>query len=134
MKYLLDTNICIAIIKHKPPAALNHVLQHAADDLGVSSVTVAELRYGADRSAYPQQNHAALDAFLAPLVVANFDSSAASCYGALRAELERETQPLGPLDTIIAAHALSLGTTLVTSNTAELSRVAGLAIEDWLKP
>jgi hypothetical protein len=67
MKYLLDTNICIAIIKHKPPVALNHVLQHAADDLGVSSVTVAELRYGADRSAYPQQNHAALDAFLAPL-------------------------------------------------------------------
>ena len=131
MKYLLDTHLCIAIIKRKPATALNRILQHAADDLGVSSLTVGELRHGAERSAYPQQNHAALDAFLAPLVVAHFDSAAAARYGALRAELERETLPLGPLETIIAAHALSLGATLATSKAGELAGIPGLEIENW---
>ena len=132
MKYLLDTNICIYIIKRKPQSVLNRFQRHSADDLGISSVTVAELRYGAEKSGRPHQNHAALDAFLAPLLVADFDSLAADRYGKVRAELERCGTPIGPLDTMIAAHSLSLAVTLITANITEFSRVPGLEIENWI--
>lgn len=132
MKYLLDTNICIYLIKRKPPSVLSRFQQHSAHELGISSVTVAELRYGAEKSGRPHQNHAALDAFLAPLLVADFDSLAANHYGEVRAELERRGTPIGPLDTMIAAHSLSLAVTLITANTSEFSRVPGLKIENWM--
>lgn len=132
MKYLLDTNICIFVIKRKPPSVLDRFEQYSPGDLGISSVTVAELRYGAEKSGRAEQNHAALDAFLAPLVIADFDALAADRYGKVRAELERRGTPIGPLDTMIAAHSLSLGVTLITGNTSEFSRVPGLAIENWI--
>lgn len=131
MKFILDTDICIFVIKRKPPSVLDRFGQHSQDDLAISSVTVAELRYGAEKSARPQQNHAALDAFLAPLVIADFDAVAADHYGRIRAELERQGTPIGPLDTMIAAHALALAVTLITGNTSEFSRVPGLVMENW---
>lgn len=134
MKYLLDTNICIFVIRRKPTTVLTRFSQYAADEIGISSVTLAELRYGADKSPRPAQNHAALDAFIVPLAIVDFDSSAADCYGRIRADLERQGTPIGPLDLLIAAHSLCLGLPLVTNNTAEFRRVPGLVVEDWTQP
>lgn len=131
MKYLLDTNICIFVIKQRPSGVVHRFKQFAADDLCISTVTLSELRYGADKSGNPPRNHAALDLFLAPLAITDFDSQCAEFYGTVRSELERRGQPIGPLDTMIAAHALRLRIPLVTNNTKEFARVLGLAIEDW---
>jgi len=133
VKYLLDTNICVFLIRRKSATVLTRFGQFGIDELGVSAVTLAELRYGADKSRRPEQNHAALDEFLVPLAVVDFDSQAAAHYGRLRAELERRGTPIGPLDTMIAAAALSLGVPLVTNNTAEFSQVPGLRVEDWTR-
>lgn len=101
------------------------------DELGISAVTLAELRYGADKSKDPAKNHAALDGFLAALEIAEFDAAAADWYGGVRADLERRGCPIGPLDTMIAAHALRLAIPLVTANVSEFCRVTGLTVEDW---
>ena len=106
---------------------------HEVGEVGVSSVTAAELHYGAERSSRPEQNLGALGAFLLPLEVLAFGPEAAATYGGLRAALEKAGTPIGPLDTLIAAHAASLGVTLVTNNTREFSRVPGLEIEDWTR-
>ena len=98
---------------------------------GISTVTLAELRYGADKSGNPAKNHNALNLFLAPIAIEDFDSECADYYGKLRADLERRGEPIGPLDTMIAAHALRLHVPVVTNNTKEFSRVSGLATEDW---
>ena len=129
--YLFDTNICIFVIKRKPLAVLQRFQQHSPANVAISSVTLAELRYGADKSSRPSKNHERPDSFLLPLSIKDFDSPAADHYGKVRADLERRGTPVGPLDTLIAAHALSLGTILVTNNTSEFSRVPGLTIEDW---
>ena len=134
MKYLLDTNICVFVIRRKSATVLARLETHAADEIGISTVTLAELRYRADKSQRPAQNHAALDAFLVPLLVVDFGAEAADCYGRVRAELERRGTPIGPLDTMIAAHSLCLGVPLVTNNAAEFSRVPGLQWEDWKLP
>ncbi|MDP8568756.1 type II toxin-antitoxin system tRNA(fMet)-specific endonuclease VapC [Methylophilus aquaticus] len=131
MKLMLDTNICIAIIKQKPPAVLQQFAAYQIGDIGVSSVTLAELRYGVAKSQQREANQAALDAFVLPLDVADFDEAATQYYGALRASLEKQGTPIGPLDTMIAAHALSLDVTLVTNNTKEFARVDGLKLLDW---
>lgn len=104
---------------------------HEVGEIGVSSVTVAELSYGVEKSPRPEQNREALSRFLMPLEVAIFDPEAAAAYGRVRADLERIGTPIGPLDTLIAAHAVSLGITLVTNNTREFSCVPGLEVEDW---
>jgi tRNA(fMet)-specific endonuclease VapC len=134
VKYLLDTNVCVFVIRRKSTAIVTRLEQHAAEEIGISAVTLAELRYGADKSERPAQNHAALDAFLVPLMTVEFDADAADFYGKVRAELERRGTPIGPLDTMIAAHAICLGIPLVTNNTAEFSRVPGLQLEDWTLP
>ena len=134
MKYLLDTNICVFVIRRKSTGVVARLEQHAAEEIGISAVTLGELRYGADKSERPAQNHAALDAFLVPLMTVDFDADAADFYGKVRAELERRGTPIGPLDTMIAAHAICLGIPLVTNNTAEFSRVPGLQLEDWTLP
>lgn len=131
MKYLLDTNICVFVIRQKSPNVLQRFHQFQPDELGISTVTLGELRYGADKSSNPPKNHAALDAFLAAIEIAEFDAVAADWYGGVRAELEKRGCPIGPLDTMIAAHALRLGLPLVTNNVSEFSRVTGLTIEDW---
>jgi len=131
MKYLLDTNICIYIIKQKPPHVLQRFQAFTPGSIGVSTVTVAELQYGVRKSRYPTKNQAALEQFLSPLLIANFNTEAAQVYGDIRAVLEASGMPIGALDTLIAAHALSLNVTLVTNNTREFSRVVGLRIENW---
>lgn len=132
MKLMLDTNICIAIIKQKPKDILRKFNDYQVGQVCISSVTLAELRYGVAKSQYHQKNQAALDEFILPLEVADFDEAAADYYGRLRAGLERQSTPIGALDTMIAGHALSLNVTLVTNNTREFSRVAGLQLLDWV--
>lgn len=132
MKLMLDTNICIAIIKQKPKDILRKFNAYQVGQVCISSVTLAELRYGVAKSQFQQKNQAALDEFILPLEVADFDETAADYYGRLRASLERQGTPIGALDTMIAGHALSLNVTLVTNNTREYSRVAGLQLLDWV--
>ena len=135
MKYLLDTSTCVFIICNNSQLALQRLRQqHAAGVVGISSITLDELRYGADKSQDPPKNHAALNGFLAPLEIVEFDAQAAGHYGSIRADLEKRGLPIGPLDTLIAAHAQSLGLTLVTNNISEFTRVSGLLVEDWTVP
>ncbi len=129
--YLLDTNICAYIINNRPPHVRERLVVSSAEVVGVSSLTVAELRYGADRSSRPAQNHESLAAFLTPLGIYDFGAEAAAAYGGVRTDLERRGVPIGPLDTLIAAHALSLGAVLVTNNTREFERVPELRLENW---
>ena len=130
MKYLLDTNICIYIINERPMHVLERFRRLTTSELGISSVTVAELAFGVAKGS-SVKNRAALQAFLVPLEVAPFDLVAALTYGDVRADLERRGQPIGPLDTQIAAHALSLNAVVVTNNEREFRKVAGLAVENW---
>ena len=127
---LLDTNICIYIINAKPPGVLAHFERHRLGDVGVSSVVASELAYGVAKSR-SGRNRRALEMFLAPLEVLPFDERAVWVYGDLRAELERDGRSIGALDTMIAAHALSLDATLVTNNVREFSRVPRLNLENW---
>jgi tRNA(fMet)-specific endonuclease VapC len=130
-RYLLDTNICIYVIKRKPPAVLTRLQRLRLPDVGISAITLSELQYGVSKSSRPEQNRLALVQFLAPIEVLDYDDRAAARYGGLRAQLERAGQPLGSLDMLIAAHALALGRTLVTNNEAEFRRVPALAVENW---
>ena len=128
---MLDTNICIHAIKQRPPEVLASLRAQEVAGLGLSSVTVAELAFGVAKSG-SARNQKALEQFLEPLEIADFDRSAALVYGRLRAALEASGTPIGPLDTQIAAHALALGVTLVSNNQREFSRVPGLRLEDWV--
>lgn len=132
MIYLLDTNICIYLIKRRPPQVLERFRRCVVGDIGLSTVTLAELQYGVAKSLFPAQNQQALDAFTLPLELVTFDAPAAAAYGPVRATLERQGTPIGALDLLIAAHALSLGVTLVTNNPREFSRVPGLRVENWV--
>lgn len=131
MSYLLDTNTCIYIINQRPPQVFAHFEGLRYGEVAVSSITGAELDFGVAKSG-SQRNRDALDKFLAPLEVLPFDVDAMHAYGPLRAELQRRGQPIGALDTLIAAHALALGATLVTNNLAEFRRVPGLVCENWV--
>lgn len=133
MKYILDTNICIYLIKQRPPQVLRRFGTLDFGDVGVSSITVAELQYGVQKSRYPEQNQQALEQFLIPLAVVDFDQRAAAVYGSIRAMPEQDGTPIGALDTLIAAHALSLDVTLVTSNEREFSRVPSLRVVNWVQ-
>lgn len=129
---LLDTNICIYIINARPPAVLARFHHYRLGEIGISSVVAAELAYGVAKSASPR-NREALEMFLAPLEIMPFDESAIWTYGDLRADLQRRGQSIGSLDTMIAAHAVSLDALLVTNNTREFSRVRGLRLENWVE-
>jgi tRNA(fMet)-specific endonuclease VapC len=131
MKYMLDTNICIYIIKNKPSIVRERFETLNIGDVGVSSITTSELFYGVFKSQSRIQNRKALDGFLLPLMIAEYDYDASIYYGEVRASLEKSGNIIGPLDLQIAAHALSLGVTLVTNNTKEFERVEGLKLENW---
>lgn len=131
MKYMLDTNICIYVIKKKPEAAIRKFLAHDPDDLCISAITCAELIHGVEKSQAKEKNRLALSLFLSPVTVLDFGIRAAREYGRVRAELERKGTPVGPMDMLIAGHARSEGLTVVTNNTREFSRVEGLAVENW---
>ena len=132
MKYMLDTNICIGLIRQKPKPLIDRLVACLPGDVCVSSITVAELAHGAQKSSRVEQNMSALDEFLIPLEVKNFDQMAASAYGYIRTALERQGSAIGSMDMLIAAHALSLEVTLVTNNMGEFQRIPNLRLEDWM--
>ena len=128
---LLDTNICIYIINAKPPAVLARFQQYRLGDIGLCSVVAAELAFGVTKSG-SARNRQALEMFLAPLTILPFDAAAVWVYGDLRADLERRGTPIGSLDTMIAAHALSQQALLITNNTREFAKVPGLQLDNWV--
>jgi tRNA(fMet)-specific endonuclease VapC len=132
MKLMLDTNICIYIIKQQPVAVLKRFLEYQIGDIGISSITLSELRYGVAKSTHQEKNTKALDEFITPLEVVSFDEEAAHIYGDIRAALEKAGTPIGAMDMLIAAHAVSLGIPLVTNNTREFVRIPTLNIIDWI--
>jgi tRNA(fMet)-specific endonuclease VapC len=135
VKYLLDTNICINLINQRATgAAMKRLLVCKPGDIGISSITVAELSYGAAKSKSIEKNAQALHAFLVPLEILPFDEAAAIVYGGIRAQLERAGKPIGSLDNLIAAQAVSENLVLATNNTKEFCRVPNLRVEDWLAP
>ncbi len=132
MKLMLDTNICIYIIKQQPVAVLKRFLEYQIGDIGISSITLSELRYGVAKSAHQDKNSKALDEFIIPLEVISFDDAAAHVYGDIRAALEKAGTPIGAMDMLIAAHAVSLGIPLVTNNIREFVRIPSLNVIDWI--
>lgn len=130
ISYMLDTNICIYMINARPPEVLARFKQERLGQIGVSSVTAAELAYGVAKSG-STRNREALELFLAPLEVLPFDESVIWRYGELRSGLERRGQTIGALDTMIAAHALAANVILVTNNTREFVRVPDLRLQNW---
>ena len=133
MRYMLDTNICIYAIKHKPEQVFMRLQEHDPIDICISSVTYAELVHGVEKSKAIERNRVALALLLANIEIMNFDSLAAESYGKIRADLEKEGTPIGPLDMMIAGHAKALGYTVVTNNTKEFERVKGLTLENWIE-
>lgn len=130
--FLLDTNICLYIIKGRHQQVLARLQSLEISSVGISTITLSELEYGVSKSTKPAQNKLALAGFVAPLEILPFDDQAALRYGQIRAHLERQGTPTGPLDTLIAAHALALGCKLVTNNTREFARVPNLTVESWV--
>jgi tRNA(fMet)-specific endonuclease VapC len=131
VKYLLDTNVCVDYLSGRYPGVVSRIQQSTPDDLRLSSIAIAELRYGADHSARPKADHLRLDGLVAEIECLSFDLAAAAAYGRLRAELEGRGKPIGPNDMLIASQALSSGLVLATDNVAEFRRVKGLKVENW---
>lgn len=131
MKFMLDTNACIYIIKQKPRKVLERFHDYKIGDIGISSITLAELQYGVSKSLHPQKNQQALNEFILPLELADFDEDAARAYGEIQTSLEKHGTPIGSMDTLIGAHAVSLGVTLVTNNIREFKRIKNLSLADW---
>ena len=131
-RFMLDTNICVELLRGRAPGLLKRLRQFEIDEIAISSITLAELQYGVAKSARPARHAVLLAKFCAPLGILPFDSIAAETCGRVRAALEHTGTPIGPLDTLIASHALAVGVTLVTNNEREFRRVAGLRVENWL--
>jgi len=131
VKYLLDTNACIAYLNGRHQSVVNRIRATAPADLAISTVVVAELRYGADRSARPKENHARIDVLMAEILPLDFDLESAAAYGRLRTRLEAKGTPIGPNDMLIAAQALAHNLVVVTDNVREFRRVRGLRAENW---
>ncbi|MBU4177214.1 MAG: type II toxin-antitoxin system tRNA(fMet)-specific endonuclease VapC [Desulfurivibrionaceae bacterium] len=133
MHYLFDTNICIYLIKKRPPEALAQFKRHSPLDVAISTITLFELEYGVEKSQYRQRSQDALAKFLLPFNLLELDRSAATDAAAIRAELEKKGLPIGPYDLLIAGLARSQNMTLVTNNTKEFERVDGLRLENWVQ-
>ncbi|MDB9460528.1 type II toxin-antitoxin system VapC family toxin [Dolichospermum circinale CS-545/17] len=131
MQYLLDTNICIYLIKQKPEKVISKFQTLSISDIGISSITVAELEYGVYKSQQQEKNKNALMQFLLPLEINEFSQNAAVIYGCIRSDLESKGLVIGQMDMLIAAHAMSLGVTLVTNNIHEFYRIPKLSLENW---
>lgn len=130
-KYMLDTNICIYLMKHQPPQVRGRFAECFVGDVVISAITLAELEFGVACSAETQtRNQAALDSLLEDIIVAPFEARAARAYGPLRAANRERNKDA--LDKLIASHALSMGVTLVTNNEADFRGFAGLAVENWI--
>ena len=131
MRYLLDTDTCIYIVKHKPAGTLKRFEQTRAGDVGMSVITYLELVYGALKSRHVEANLARIEQLSGLIPVLPLDSRVGTHYGNLRTHLERSGSRIGAHDLLIAAHALCLGLIVVTNNVREFSRVRGLQIENW---
>jgi tRNA(fMet)-specific endonuclease VapC len=130
--FLLDTDICIFMIRKRPESVFDRLRKQSVGQVSISSITHSELYHGALKSEHPKKNLAALDEFVTPLKILPYDSGVSLFYAKVRHALEKKGQPIGPLDTLIAAHALSLNLILVTNNTREFKRVSGLQVQNWL--
>ena len=131
MTYMLDTNICIYAMKKKPETVLQRLRAELDNGICISSITLAELEYGMRHSSNPAKNEQALLRFLTPLSILPFGPAAASEYGAIRACLQSQGTPIGPLDMLIAGHSRAEKMILVTNNVREFGRVPGLELENW---
>ncbi len=132
MTYLIDTNICIYLMNQQPPEVIQRFKSVGVGAIGVSIITVSELQYGVAKSKHVQQNAKRLRGFLVPFDILPYDEVAAKFYGPIRSKLEKQGQMIGSLDLLIAAHALSLGSILVTNNEREFNRVPKLKVENWV--
>ena len=130
--HLLDTNICIYLIRDRPQSVQERLFEKELEQVAISTITVSELDYGVAKSRYPDRNRFALVEFLTPFRILDFDQSAAYEYGQIRAHLERSGQPIGPMDMLIGAQARALGLVLVTNNEREFQRIPLLRIENWV--
>ena len=131
MRILLDTNICIYVMNHRPSRVVERFRQYKPGEIGVTAITVAELQFGVSKSSQIERNRSALFRFLAPLEIVPFTSEAAEHYGRIKARLRARGTMIGELDCLIAAQALSLNLPLATNNTSEFERVADLVVENW---
>jgi len=128
---MLDTSICVEMIRRRGTSIVQRLRQFEINEVALSSIVLAELLHGTHKSASPIRQAILLADFCTPLDILPFDTEAAAQYGHIRAALEKAGTPIGPLDTLIAAHAMVVGCTLVTNNEREFQRVAGLAVENW---
>lgn len=131
MRYLLDTNVWVDYLNQRYPGLAERVLTSDPDDLGLSSIVLAELRYGADKSQRPEWNHARIDVLVQEVPIVEFDGAAAAAFGLLRSRLETSGKPIGPYDMLIGAQALSRDLILVTDNEREFRRILELRTENW---
>jgi tRNA(fMet)-specific endonuclease VapC len=134
MHYLLDTNICIYLIKKHPPEIIERFRKHSPQEVAISIITLFELKYGVEKSQYRQRSEDALAKFLLPLTLIDLDRSAAEEAAAVRAQLEKKGISIGPYDLLIAGLARSRDLTLVTNNTREFERIDDLHLENWIDP
>jgi len=134
MRFMLDTDCCVELLRGRAPRAVESLRKIGLSRVQLSAITVGELLTGAARSGSPHENTLRVVRFCAGLQVVSFDERAAASYAKTRAELEARGLPIGPIDMLIAGHALATGVTLVTGNTKEFSRVEGLPLENWLRP
>jgi tRNA(fMet)-specific endonuclease VapC len=133
VRYLLDTNICIYLINEKPTKVLKKFEKYPVYEFGLSSITHAELQYGVEKSRNKKTNQNALDEFLLPLTILPFHGKRlVTCYGKIRAFLESKGRTIGPLDMLIASHALDLDLTIISNNIKEFSRIPHLKCENWI--
>ena len=131
IEYMLDTNICIYMIRNKSDKVLRHIERLRPQQICISFITLAELEYGVYKSIYPDKAQSALEQFLAGIEVLPMTAEIAKEYGILRSDLERKGTPIDPNDLFIAAHAKTVGVTLISNNIKEFSIVSGLKLENW---
>ncbi len=134
MQLMLDTCVCISVIRRSPGVVLARLLARPVGSVGISAITLAELELGVAKSREAARNRQALARFLLALEVAPFDERAAAAYGPVRARLEGQGRSIGSLDMLIGAHAVGLGVPLATTNARELARIDGLEVLDWMAP
>lgn len=132
MKYMLDTNICIYVIKEKQFSVLSKFRKCNPGDIGISSITLMELEYGVEKSEYKERNRLALAGFLVPIEILPFSVNAAREYGKIRSKLEKQGNIIGAYDLMIGAHAISEKLTLVTNNLREFEGIPELTCENWV--
>lgn len=132
MNYLIDTNICIYIMNQRVPSVTARFHALSTDSVGISEITVSELAYGVEKSQRKAENTTRLSEFLMPFTILPYQAPVSKAYAEIRTDLERRGQVIGPLDMLLAAHAIAEDLTLVTNNTKEFQRINGLKLENWV--